>query len=44
VVEIWQADGARDAPGPQRLEGALRLEAGALVLGLVLELEEIWAS
>jgi Uma2 family endonuclease len=44
AVEIWQADGAGGEPGPQRLEGATQLEGGALFPGLVLELEEIWAS
>jgi len=39
AVEIWQ-------PGaePQRLEGAQVLEGGALLPGLRLELEEIWAG
>jgi Uma2 family endonuclease len=44
VVEIWQTDGEGREPGPQRLEGATQLEGGALFAGLVLELEEIWAS
>jgi len=44
AVEIWQADGAGGEPGPQRLEGSTQLEGGAQFPGLVLELEEIWAS
>ncbi|MFN5118171.1 MAG: Uma2 family endonuclease, partial [Cyanobacteriota bacterium] len=44
AAEIWQADGAGGEPGPQRLEGATKLEGGVLFPGLVLELEEIWAS
>ena len=44
AVEIWQTDGVGGEPGPQRLEGATQLEGGALFPGLVLELEEIWAS
>ena len=43
AVEIWRANGEGE-PGPQRLEGATQLEGGALLPGLVLELEEIWAS
>jgi len=43
AVEIWQANGEGE-PGPQRLEGATQLEGGELFPGLVLELEEIWAS
>lgn len=45
AVEIWPArpEGGA-APAPQRLENATRLEAGELFLGLVLELEEIWAA
>jgi len=44
AVEIWQANPAGEEAGPQRLEGATQLEGGALLPGLVLELEEIWAS
>ena len=44
AVEIWQADGAGGEPGPQRLEAATQLEGSVLFPGLVLELEEIWAS
>ena len=44
AVEIWQANREGEAAGPQRLEGSTQLEDGALVRGLVLELEEIWAS
>ena len=44
AVEIWQANREGEEAGPQRLEGALHLEGGALFPGLVLELEEIWAS
>jgi len=43
AVEIWRANGEGE-PGPQRLEGATQLEGGELFPGLVLELEEIWAS
>jgi len=43
AVEIWRANGEGE-PGPQRLEGATQMEGGALCPGLVLELEEIWAS
>jgi Uma2 family endonuclease len=43
AVEIWQADGGSE-PGPRSLEPASRLEGGTLFPGLVLELEEIWAS
>ena len=42
-MEIWRANGEGE-PGPQRLEGATQLEGGELFPGLVLELEEIWAS
>lgn len=44
AVEIWQADGEGSEPLPQRLEAATQLQGGALFPGLVLELEEIWAS
>jgi Uma2 family endonuclease len=50
AVEIWQADGESGARNPQRLEPAIRLdeatrlEGGKLFPGLVLALEEIWAS
>ena len=45
AVEIWPArPGAGVATAPQRLENAMRLEGGAVLPGLVLELEEIWAS
>jgi hypothetical protein len=30
------------ATAPQRLENAMRLEGGAVLPGLALELEEIW--
>ena len=43
AVEIWRANGEGE-PGPQRLEAATQLEGGAMCPGLVLELEEIWAS
>jgi len=43
AVEIWRANGEGE-PVPQRLEAATQLEGGALFPGLVLELEEIWAS
>ena len=43
AVEIWQADEGSE-PGPLRLEPASRLEGGTLFPGLMLELEEIWAS
>jgi Uma2 family endonuclease len=43
VVEIWPARPKADEPtAPQRLEKAMRLEGGAVLQGLVLELEEIW--
>ena len=49
AVEIWPARPtagapAGAAPAPQRLEKATRLEAGDLMQGLVLELEEIWLA
>ena len=43
AVEIWQARPEAGEPtAPQRLENAMRLEGGAVLQGLVLELEEIW--
>ena len=43
AVEIWPARPKADEPtAPQRLEKAMRLEGGAVLPGLVLELEEIW--
>ncbi|MEB3361034.1 MAG: Uma2 family endonuclease [Synechococcaceae cyanobacterium] len=43
AVEIWPAAPEPDlAVPPQRLENAMRLECGAVLPGLVLELEEIW--
>jgi Uma2 family endonuclease len=49
AVEIWPARptagaSAVAAPEPLRLENALRLEGGNVLPGLVLELEEIWAT
>jgi len=45
AVEIWPArPEAGVASAPQRLENATRLEGGAVLPGLVLELEEIWAG
>lgn len=49
AVEIWPAAGVESSEtsgdaGCQRLEPASRLEGGDLFPGLVLELEEIWAS
>jgi Uma2 family endonuclease len=45
AVEIWPArPEAGAASAPQRLENATRLEGGAVLPGLVLELEEIWAG
>jgi Uma2 family endonuclease len=45
AVEIWQSRPAAGAsPQPQRLENATRLEGGDVLPGLVLELEEIWAT
>ena len=45
AVEIWPAcPEAGVATAPQRLENATRLEGGAVLPGLVLELEEIWAD
>ena len=45
TVEIWPAvSEAGMASAPQRLENATRLEGGAVLPGLVLELEEIWAG
>ena len=50
AVEIWPAKGESGARDSQRLEpasrvdAATRLEGGKLFPGLVLELEEIWAS
>ena len=44
AVEIWPArPEAGAASAPQRLENATRLDGGAVLPGLVLELEEIWA-
>jgi Uma2 family endonuclease len=43
AVEIWPARSEAGEPtAPQRLENAMRLEGGAVLQGLVLELEEIW--
>jgi Uma2 family endonuclease len=43
AVEIWPARPKADEPtAPQRLENAMRLDGGAVLPGLVLELEEIW--
>ncbi len=43
AVEIWPARPAAGvATAPQRLENAMRLEGGAVLPGLVLELQEIW--
>ena len=43
AVEIWPARPEAGEPtAPQRLENAMRLEGGAVLQGLVLELEEIW--
>jgi Uma2 family endonuclease len=43
AVEIWPARPEAGEPTtPQRLENAMRLEGGAVLPGLVLELEEIW--
>ena len=45
AVEIWPArPEAGAASAPHRLENATRLEGGAVLPGLVLELEEIWAA
>jgi Uma2 family endonuclease len=45
AVEIWPArPEAGAAAASQRLENALRLDGGAVLPGLVLELEEIWAG
>ena len=45
AVEIWPArPEAGAASAPQRLENATRLDGGAVLPGLVLELEEIWAG
>ena len=44
AVEIWQAEAEGPVPAPRRLEPASLLEGGSLFPGLVLELEEIWAS
>ncbi len=42
-VEIWPARPKAGEPtAPQRLENATRLDAGAVLPGLALELEEIW--
>lgn len=42
-VEIWQAVPTGQAPeAPQRLVQATRLEGGARLPGLVLELQELW--
>jgi Uma2 family endonuclease len=40
AVEIWR----QGEDTPQRIEPAIRLEAGELLPGLVLELEEIWRA
>jgi Uma2 family endonuclease len=43
AVEIWPVRPEAGEPtAPQRLENAMRLEGGAVMPGLVLELEEIW--
>ena len=43
AVEIWPArPEAGEALAPQRLENAMRLEGGAVMPGLVLEVAEIW--
>lgn len=43
AVEIWPARPKAGEPtAPQRLENAMRLDGGAVLPGLVLELEEIW--
>ena len=43
AVEIWPAcPKAGEPTAPQRLENAMRLDGGAVLPGLVLELEEIW--
>ena len=43
AVEIWPVRPEAGEPtAPQRLENAMRLEGGAVLQGLVLELEEIW--
>ena len=43
AVEIWPARPEAGEPtAPQRLENAKRLEGGAVLPGLALELEEIW--
>ena len=39
AVEIWPASGAGE---PQRIQAATELDAGALFLGLRIDLEEIW--
>jgi len=45
AVEIWRAGPeGQEAKPPQRLEQATRLEGGALLPGLVLELEELWEA
>jgi len=45
AVEIWPARSAAGvATAPQRLENATRLDGGAVLPELVLELEEIWAG
>ena len=45
AVEIWPVRPEAGEPtAPQRLENAMRLEGGAVLPGLVLELEEIWAN
>jgi Uma2 family endonuclease len=45
AVEVWPArPEAGSASAPQRLENVLRLEGGEVLPGLVLELEEIWAT
>ncbi len=45
AVEIWPSrPEAGAASAPQRLENATRLHGGAVLPGMVLELEEIWAG
>ncbi len=45
AVEIWPArPEAGVATAPQRLENAMRVDGDAVLPGLVLELEEIWAD
>jgi hypothetical protein len=44
IVEIWPGRQFPDEhlPVPKRLEGATKLEGGTLLLGLLMDLEEIW--